>query len=573
MRQIVRSFSLFLFALFLSLATRSFGQNSEQQSRLKLAITLYEKGDYERAQQQLSALSKDPHIPSTLSIQVWNNLGNVYADQGKNIAAIEAYNRALYLAKRESAVLDESKILKNIGAIYMSLGRFKRAENYYLNALKMAKSLNEPKIIADCYNNLGTVYEQTNRLPLAKTTYFKAIEIYNTIQSYPDIAMVSSNLAIVYKTEKQFDSCIYSNKQALTAAISSKDPWMEAAILNNIGNLFGETKQLDSALLYLNHSLKIAQNIDALEIQILALESISDAYHYSNKNKEAFSYLKKMQALQKRFDGLALNQTIEELNVKYKTKEQQLLNAELKTKQRNTIVFGIILTLIIGIGISFFFYAKRKRDQAKHFHVMNAAIIESESTTRMQIANDLHDHIGQKIAVLTMISHQQESDAKANFQQMIQELGNDIRNISHQLVPEAFRFGIVRALEELKSEIERVNGVKLTLDAPKEAFKEFDPTDNLSLFRILQELIANALKHAKANELSVQIAQNKAHYIIKISDNGKGFDQDLIRQSKGIGWKTIASRINALHGSFGIRTTPLGTEIQLIIPNQHEDKD
>lgn len=558
--------TLLILIIFLQFPGWLISQTTIQKQHLQNAIEKYQKGDFDAAENQLKLLLNDHKLPDNFKIQIWNNLGNIHADQGKNYLAIQAYNKSLFLAKNLNKSEEESKILKNIGAIYMSLGRFQKAETYYTTSLRIAKDLENEKLIADCYNNLGTVYEQTKRLAIAKRAYFRAMELYKKLNAQIDIAMVTSNLAIVYKTERQIDSSIYYNQLSLKAAISAQDMWMQAAITNNIGNLYGQNRELDSAVYYLTKSLKLAKKIDALEIEIMSLESLAEAYQTSEKYQEAYLYLKRMQARQAKFNNLSLNESIDELNIRYQTKEQKIRNAQLETKQRNTVIFSIIGFCAIILFGGFLWYAKRKRLNENHLKVLNASMIESENATRMEIASDLHDHIGQKLAVMSMSTHLIDSGVRENFTNQLSELGNEIRSISHRLVPEAFRFGLVRALKELQTEITHSTQVLFQLNTDDHAFEEFSASNNLSLYRVIQELISNALKHSHATEIGVSIKKMAEHYTIIIHDNGGGFNPTKLKKSSGIGWKMIVSRIQALHGTWDIHSNTAGTEIQFNIP-------
>lgn len=549
-----------------------FAQQVEDKQALQNAILLYEKGELKAAEKTLRELrNKTKQFQTTFSIQVLNNLGNVYADQGKNQVAIQCYSEALFHAKRANQRLDQGKILKNIGAVHMSLGQLQKAENYYQQALKIALSVQNEKLIADCQNNLGTVYEQTNQLTKAKTAYFTALTSYTKQHAFADIAMVSSNLALVCKAKNEFDSCFYYNEVALKAANQLNDQWMEAAIANNIGNLYGQQGNLTNALKYLNQSLKAAKKINALEIEIMSLESISDAYAKAGKHDKALEFLKKMQQQQKQFDDLALRKSIEELEIKYQTKEKDLLAEQLQKEKQNTLLLSIAGVLIIVAFSGVWIIVKRKRLNEQYFNDLNAITVESEMNTRMKIASDLHDHIGQKIAVLQMYSSQiEQTSIKEQFKNLIQELGTEVRGISHSLVPEAFQFGLSRSLEELKSELEKTNAITVELTVQKNAFENFSAANNLLIYRVVQEIVSNVLKHAQATLLSIQIKKEDQFYTITIQDNGKGFDTKTIKQSSGIGWKTIEARLQTIKGNFKVNSDSKGTSVTLKIPENNE---
>lgn len=562
-----------LFVCFIStLTSYSYSQTAKEKERFQQAIKLYETGKLNAAEKELKSLSKNTsQYSADFSIQVLNNLGNVFADQGKNVAAIEYYSDALFKAKQAKKQLDQGKILKNIGAIHMSMGNFKKAEHYYSEALSIANSLKNEKLIADCYNNLGTVYEQTGELNEAKTAYFTALTSYTKQQSFADIAMVSSNVAIVCKAKEEFDSCLFYNEIALKAAQSLNDQWMEAAIANNIGNLYGEQGNLEKALKYLNQSLKAAQSINALEIEIMSLESISDAYAKAGKHEKALEFLKKMQQQQKQFDDLALKKSIEELEIKYQTKEKDLLAEQLQKEKQNTLLLSIAGILIVIAISGVWLIVKRKRLNEQYFSDLNAVTVESEMNTRMKIASDLHDHIGQKIAVLQMHSSQiEQTPIKEQFKNLINELGSEVRGISHSLVPEAFQFGLSRSLEELKSELEKTNAIRVDLAVQKSAFENFTAANNLLIYRVVQEIVSNVLKHAQATLLSIQIVKEEQFYTITIQDNGKGFETKTIKRSSGIGWKTIDARLQSIKASFKVNSDSKGTTVTIKIPENNE---
>lgn len=548
-------------------------QNFSDQNNLKKAINFYETGDLKQAEEILLKLNSSTNPKKVeFQIQVLNNLGNVYADLGKNKLALSNYHQALLIAKKSNLFLTEGQIKKNIGAVYMSLGQFTTSEQYYNQAKKIADNIHNEELKADCLNNLGTIYEQTNRIALAKRSYLNAIEIYTTLKKPANLAMVSSNLAIVYKAENKLDSCIYYNTFALTSSKLANDKWMEAAISNNLGNAFSKNDQTDKALLKINSALKLAKTIGALEIEIMCLESLSDVYFKSGNYKQAYHELKKMKTLQESFNNLSLSKEIEDLRIKYQTKEKELLNEQLRTEKKNTIVIFILLLSLLIAMFTTGWIIRRKKIEQDYQKLVNAAIIESETDTRLKVASDLHDNIGQKVAVLSMFL-QKFKDEDSRLKTLIQDLGEQIRNISHSLVPEAFKLGIIKALYGLKLEIEQYGEIKVDLTCPEKAFNNYSPNENLVIFRIIQEILSNSIKHSKATKLSIDINRDSENYRVTISDNGIGFNIVHLKNSSGIGWKIIESRLSVLSGTFRVKTENPGTSITLFLPVRPNEKN
>ena len=152
---------------------------------------------------------------------------------------------------------------------------------------------------------------------------------------------------------------------------------------------------------------------------------------------------------------------------------------------------------------------------------------------------------------------------------MIQNLGSEVRKISHNLVPESFDFGLARSLEELKEELLKTPGLSVELTYPTPCFETFTPSENLTIYRIIQEIIANILKHSQASKLSILIYDHKLFHTLAISDNGIGFDTKLSKKSIGLGWKNIEARLQMVNGSFKIQSIlNKGTTVTLLIPTK-----
>ena len=193
---------------------------------------------------------------------------------------------------------------------------------------------------------------------------------------------------------------------------------------------------------------------------------------------------------------------------------------------------------------------------------------------RRRIAKELHDGVGQTLAALKL--NYQTLSFKATSRDLAQDLKRlhtmldnasaEVRTISHQMMPvELEQFGLVPAIE---------NMLKMNFEnAPLQYHFEHSGFDNrisdqieLALFRVLQELVSNIIKHAQATFLNVQLIKIKTHVVLNVSDNGVGFDVDAT-EKKGIGLLNIASRIDAIKGHLNYESAPgTGTSVTIRIP-------
>jgi signal transduction histidine kinase len=202
------------------------------------------------------------------------------------------------------------------------------------------------------------------------------------------------------------------------------------------------------------------------------------------------------------------------------------------------------------------------------------AVFQGQEEERRRIAKELHDGVGQTLSALKL--NYQTLSFKATSRDLVQDLKRlqtmldsasaEVRTISHQMMPkELEQFGLVPAIENmLKMNFENAplqyhfehSGFEERLGVPIE----------LALFRVLQELISNVIKHSQATFLNVQLLKLKTHVVLNVSDNGVGFDVDAAEKN-GIGLLNIASRIDAIKGHLNYESAPgTGTSVTIRTP-------
>jgi signal transduction histidine kinase len=243
-----------------------------------------------------------------------------------------------------------------------------------------------------------------------------------------------------------------------------------------------------------------------------------------------------------------LEQQIIDVQTRYETeKMEQDINllknqnelAELNLKQKRTENLILILLVVIIIGASVFTYFRYKLKQKA---ALDAAIIQqneqrikavldAQEAERRRIARELHDSVGQKLAGLklnwlgiTTNEIDSETESFNKLSALIDETAGEVRNISHQMLPkELEQFGLVTAIDGLLQNSFNKTGVQVSFDSfGVESRLSYDI--ELAIYRTLQELIANILKHADATEVHIELLKRKERIILIVEDNGKGFD-------------------------------------------------
>lgn len=238
-------------------------------------------------------------------------------------------------------------------------------------------------------------------------------------------------------------------------------------------------------------------------------------------------------------------------------------------------VFFILLAFIsmFLILIVFFYYSRKKiikqkldkKDLEIEFQKeMLHAVIFTQEEERKRIAQDLHDDISSKLNVVSLNSHLlrtpnlSESELLKitdNIVELTQKALENSRRIAHDLLPPVLeKFGLHSGIEELVADYNTTKVVHVTYHN-ESSFKMLSFDNQLHIFRILQELLNNAVRHGLAKNISIKVRDENDIKSITFTDNGVGFDVNDEKVRKGIGIKNIESRVDYLNASIDILST------------------
>lgn len=248
---------------------------------------------------------------------------------------------------------------------------------------------------------------------------------------------------------------------------------------------------------------------------------------------------------------------------------------------------GIILELIfftLGLGY------KHKRDEVEKLEAQEAlkleiekqkvrqlnAMAEMQEKERTRVAKDLHDGLGSMLSGIKMsLSNMKGNAVMTNenvqvFERSLNMLDNSIhelRRVAHNLMPETLvKFGLSAALKDFTDFINQSNVLKAIFQQVGEEHRLASSTE-LAVYRLANELINNALRHAAATELIIQLHYETSSVTLTVQDNGRGFNPEILKQTHGSGWPNIRSRVEYLNGALDIDAKPgEGSAIIIRIP-------
>jgi two-component system, NarL family, sensor kinase len=237
----------------------------------------------------------------------------------------------------------------------------------------------------------------------------------------------------------------------------------------------------------------------------------------------------------------------------------------------------LTLALLAGAVVLFFFFYQKKvlRQQlqiseikAAHREELLHSNIEQLEAERHRFATDLHDELGGVFSTLKLKINQLEYGA--DVQQLIADSRNiidggigSVRRISHAMTPPGLEmFGLPDALESLA---QKTSTSQLSVDVHYlPDFPRLGAKIELGLYRIVQELLNNSMRHAAASKITIHLAQLDTRTLLEYSDNGKGFDLALLQSRRGLGLKNIEARANHLNADLTWDTYP-GAGLKTIV--------
>lgn len=541
-------------AMAIAFYTSSQFQNAISENEEALAIRIKLKDD----QGILSSYSK---------------IANCYSDLGEYSKSIEYNLKALRIAEKNDWNAYSGLLLSNIGVIYKEQRKFEKALSYYTKAISIAKKDSDTLAWARALNNSGVVYKELNQKAKAKTAYLKSLELLEGRSQVDVEAGVLLNLGALEASNGKQDLALVYYKRALPMAEEANDLHNLAILYTNIGNRLLELNKLDSAGYFIQKSVQLARDLGLKKQEADGRQGLARYYTQVGNFKEAYFEELIADSLQNELLGVENAKVVEELNLKYETEkrnkklaQQKISLARKDSRFQRFVLLAVISTLVVFILFVWFVQRQKRLKQG-------LSLEREKAKTRLQdeklrISRELHDNIG---AQLTFFISSLESTEKRSEDEKVRDGIKTVRQHAKQTMNElreaiwtiqsdevsyqelvAKVAGFVQQLKSNELSIVVENKLELA-----EAERNFSPEEAIALFRILQEALNNAVKHAEARTIKLIF---QAGYIL-VSDNGKGFVESELLGGYGlVNMKARASQ----HGfKFEISSSTNGTELKI----------
>lgn len=516
-------------------------------------------------------------------------------------------NEAIPAAKKSRDYELISGLYKAVAIIFMNNNEREKASEYlneaqlYIErAIKKSPTLAESKMETYIINAENLV--ELKHFYDAEKVLDKA---FSTLKNFPD-----SNLN---------DSYFYSeglyyakqNKNAIALesyekGIKSAEKHLNAIALNRLKfaeyEVLFKLKNYEKAKKNLEYLLK---NTPFVVDKKNYYNELAKVYNATKEYDKAYFYSHKYNAVNDSLNNTKFKSEIVELEAKYKKAESekkitmlQSLNDKaalmVYSNRLNSLLFAGLSFLLLLIVLFLWIFNKNQKKlsvqkeinlkqelsafEDRHKLSVSKALIQGEEMERKRIARDLHDGLGSMLSSVKIhlnLAKKENAETVNGVDALLDNSIKELRNISQNLMPESL---LELSLEHALRDLCAANSNAVTKVEFQYLIKKSRLPKNyeIMIYRIIQELLNNALKYAKASQVLVSCSQNKDVFFITVEDNGVGFDISDPKNKNGMGLKNIKNRVEFLNGKLEIESKPnQGTSayIELNVINENQENE
>jgi two-component system NarL family sensor kinase len=531
------------------------------------------------------------------------NVGATYISLRQHEKALEYQLQIIPLYEKLNDQIKLSTLYSNLSYTYSNIKQYKKAIEYGELSLRIGRQIKNDYSITTTLVNLSTVYILIGEVSRAVTALEEARAIARRTNNQYALLITSLNLGDANIKLGKFNELASYFDEALTLAKKLGDKESVAIALRGKAIHSFYNKQVVEAEAYANQSLQLAIANSMIENIGKAYTVLADIAILRGDFRANNHYAIKSDSIRTLLLNESIAKNIQELETKYESekKAQQIKQLEqeadikdLSIKQNRLLNFILIGSLIAVLAIVIL--ARRTYQQKKKIlereNALNQsritelekekqlmaseAVIKGQDEERGRLAKDLHDGLGGllsgvKFSLANMKSTViLDADSALVFERSLDMLDHSIselRRVAHNMMPEVLvKFGLSEALKSYcnsvtESQIFKIDYQSIGMD------DRLSSNTEIFVYRIVQELLNNTSKHAKATHVLVQLAWQNNEVSITVEDDGVGLDLTNMEKTSGAGWRNIRSRVEYLKGKLDVQSTPgQGTSVHITIP-------
>ncbi|MFK7787119.1 MAG: ATP-binding protein [Crocinitomicaceae bacterium] len=534
-------------------------------------------GDFDGSEKIVIAHLK-AHPKSKGKAKFHNILGTINTMRQDYKMAISWFEKAIEDFEKNDNQKGAALVKFNIANIFFSLSDFESAYKYISECSAGLKPFNDSVNTMNSLGVLSISEAKTGRYESAVKHANEALELGREYDNKSGIALAYLALGEVSLSEKRHMDAIVNYKRSDSAALLANN--VNFVHLAHVGMLsaYINLKDYENAREIGEQSLSELDVVTNRTTEFAIRKKLSEAYAGLNQFEKAFLFRRQADSIYAVTSNLKNKEYINELLIRHDSerKESQLkierkenLIKEAKLTQQGWILFALVLVLLIVflalIGYNNVQKSKLARLKTEQENQLMHALVDGEEKERERVANELHDGLASDLTGIKLILSQSKEKLPEGVLNALSRVHEQTRRISHNLSPlNIEQLGLVNALRNFSQE--NSNHTTQIHFYSSEEHLVINPIEHATLiYRISQELIQNALKHASCSTIDFQLIAQEEELTINIEDDGIGFD--VASKNTSFGLSNIQRQVDLLKGECSIDSRPQkGTVVFISLP-------
>lgn len=505
------------------------------------------------------------------------NTGTSYRQLSQYESAITYFEEGRIIFEKKGDSLLIIRACDVLQLLYYNLENYDKAIAYGETAVKGLRTIDDPVWLGSALSNLGMSYAEKGYYLKAKSVWMEALAISKRIGDLEMEGTQMINLGDLSMNTGDYAVLNQYYEKALELYIKLDGAEGIASSLRGLALYEFYRKNFEAAKLYANRSYEVVNKNNLLFQKRKTLETLSRIHIALHDLATGQKYMKEATAISDSINNERIRRNTIEFETKYETakKDAQIKLQQADIKQKNTLNYILIGSAASILTISLLAYRNYRHKQYLQLQRINElekekyisateAVLKGEEQERTRLAQDLHDGLGGMLSGIkyslntmkeNLIMTPDNAQAFARSMDMLDSSIQEMRRVAHNMMPESLvKFGLNVALKDFCNGITNSGALNVQYQSLKMEGIELDPTTAITLYRIVQELINNTIKHASAQNAIVQISRTDGRLTLEVEDDGKGFNTDILDRAKGIGWSNIQNRIAFLKGKLDIHS-------------------
>ena len=528
---------------------------------------------------RLAIESPNPTEKERSDTDAYNLLANSHYFKGELDTAINHYLKIAEILEDGGNPLHLGYLYSNIALVVGQTNNEDKQLEYLQKSFKLLDENNDERFIATIASNIGLAYHHRKDTVNAVEWSEKALKLSELSNDL--MAKTQSYLTLSF-SEKDLNKSVQYAEQSVQYANELKDKTHQARAYYTYADILNKLGESKKALNYAEQAVSLAQEMGDKPTLVRASKTAGTINYNLEKKERAADFYYTYATWKDSISSAENAREINEINTKYETekKEKQIVEQELKIQKQQSnlllaILGGALLISILGGAI---FYNNRKQQaklkqlqQEKENAILNSFIL-GEERERKRISHELHDSVAAMIGAAKMslesiphLPQEKRMEQLAKVERILERSHADIRHIAHNLLPTVLeKEGLIKATSHFISEINETKLVKISVTDKSSNTEELSPQLQLMLFRVIQELVNNIIKHSQAQNAEIIFSNSPTGLQIEISDDGIGYDDDNTTENQGL--YSITQRLKSIGGNFKItKRKSGGTQAEVMV--------